>query len=63
VRLKWLIPTILNYGNLEIQTTDRDQSSHSKKFQNPIKAKELIIKARDTFIYERPDNLETHGNI
>jgi hypothetical protein len=63
VRLQGLIPTILNYGNLEIQTAGTEPKFTFKEIPNPIKVKDLIMKARDNFIYEHPDNLETHGNI
>jgi len=63
VRLKWLIPTILNYGNLKIQTAGTEPKFTFKEIPNPIKVKELIMKARDNFIYEHPDNLETHWNM
>lgn len=63
VRLRGVIPTLLNYGDLEIQTAGTEPKFAFKQIPNPQAVKELIMQAHNKFAYEHQGGPETHKNL
>lgn len=63
VRLQGVVPTFLNFGDLEIQTAGAEPRFTFKQISNPQRVKELIMQAHNKFVYEHQSGPETHKNI
>ena len=62
VKLHGVIPTFLNYGDLEIQTAGTEPKFVFKQIPNPQDVKKMIMQAHDKFIYEHQGGIESHEN-
>ena len=55
-----VIPTWLDYGNLEVQTAAASEKFFFKEIPHPEKTKDIIRDAHNTYIKEHPGDVETH---
>ena len=60
VETKGLLPTFLNYGNLEVQTAGAEVKFIFKQIPNPSAVKALLMEAHNQFMAEHPEGTEIH---
>jgi uncharacterized membrane protein YdbT with pleckstrin-like domain len=60
VSVSGFIPTLLDYGDVEIQTAGTIPKFVLKQVLHPNKVRELIIEAHNQFIHEHKDGTEIH---
>ena len=60
VEVKGLIPTFLNYGNLEIQTAGTEPKFILKQIPNPAGIKSKIIETSNNYTLQHKENIEVH---
>lgn len=60
VEVKGLIPTFLNYGDLEIQTAGTEPKFIFKQIPNPAGIKSKIIEASNSYTFQHKGNVEVH---
>ncbi len=60
VQIIGLIPTWLNYGNLEVQTAGASEKFFFKEIPRPQKVKDIIMEAHNNYIKIHKDEVEIH---
>ncbi len=60
VKVQGFIPTLLDYGDIEIQTAGTEEKFIFKQVPHPNAVRELIMKAHSRFISVHPGNIEIH---
>lgn len=60
VKVEGFIPTVLNFGNLEIQTAGTEPKFTFKQIPNPQQVKDQIIRAHDEYMREHKRGIEVH---
>ena len=60
VYVKGFIPTLLDFGNLEIQTAGSEIKFIFKQIPHPKEVKDLIMEAHNTYMNEHRGGVEVH---
>ena len=60
VEIRGIIPTFLDYGDLEIQTAGTSEKFFFKQIPHPNEVKDIIMEAHNQFIRVHPDDVEVH---
>ena len=60
VTVSGVIPTFLNYGNLEIQTAGTSEKFFFQQIPNPYHVKDVIMEAHNQYVMAHPDDVEVH---
>mgnify|MGYP001564818584 CR=1 FL=1 len=60
VSIAGLVPTFLNFGNLEVQTAGTQEKFFFKQIPNPERVKDIIMEAHNQFIRSHPNDVEIH---
>ena len=60
VAIVGILPTWLNYGNLEVQTAAATVKFFFKQIPDPVHVKDVIMHAHDEFGRRHPENIEVH---
>ena len=63
VRLYGVIPTFLNFGDVEIQTAGTEAKFTFKQIPNPQKIKELVMQVHREFTLQHQGGVEQHENL
>lgn len=58
VKIMGIIPTFLNFGDVQIQTAGEEANFLFKSVSNPVAVKDIIIKAQRDYLSSHPDNKE-----
>ncbi|HWA64318.1 MAG TPA: PH domain-containing protein [Candidatus Paceibacterota bacterium] len=59
-RVEGFFPTLLNFGDLDVQTAGAYPKFSFKEIPNPVAVKDLLMHTRNEFITNHPGNLEIH---
>ncbi len=60
VRVKGGVPTLLDFGNLEIQSAGAENRFLFEQIPSPYKIKDLIMKMHNQYIAQHKDEIEIH---
>lgn len=60
VEISGLIPTFLDYGNLEIQTAGTENKFMFKQIPHPNEVKDIIMNLHNEFLRIHKDGIEVH---
>lgn len=60
VDISGVIPTFLDYGNLEVQTAGTSEKFFFKQIPHPNQVKDIIMEAHNQFIRIHPNDVEVH---
>lgn len=60
VKIGGLIPTMLNYGDVIIQTAGAEQLFHFKQIPDPYVVKDIVMKLHHQYIATHPQGIEVH---
>ncbi|MEK7583136.1 MAG: PH domain-containing protein [Patescibacteria group bacterium] len=60
VDITGVIPTFLDYGNLEVQTAGTSEKFFFKQIPHPNQVKDIIMEAHNQFIKAHPNDVEIH---
>ena len=60
VRISGLIPTFLDYGDLEIQTAGTEPKFIFKQIPHPNQVRALLTEAYNKYVEEHINNIEVH---
>lgn len=63
VESKGLIPTFLNYGDLEVQTAGTEVKFIFKQIPDPVGVKAKIMQAASDFNSQHQENVEIHNGL
>ncbi len=58
VRIEGPMQTMLNFGEIDIQTAGKKRKFRLKHIPNPIQVKDQIIKSQNEYLKNHPDRLE-----
>jgi len=61
-RVEGFFNTLLNFGDLEIQTAGTEPKFVFKEIPNPVGIKDLITQAHNRYMASHPHDIETHEN-
>lgn len=60
VSVQGVIPTFLDYGDLEVQTAGTSEKFFFKQIPHPNKVKDAIMEAHNAFLQTHPNDVEVH---
>ena len=60
VEIHGIIPTFLDYGDLEVQTAGTSEKFFFKQIPHPNRVKDIIMEAHNQFIKAHPNDVEIH---
>ena len=60
VDISGIIPTFLDFGNLEVQTAATQEKFFFKQIAHPNEVKDIIMEAHNQFIRIHPNDVEIH---
>jgi hypothetical protein len=60
VSVKGGVPTLLDFGNLEIQTAGTENRFLFEQIPSPYKIKDLVMKMHNQYVAQHKDDIETH---
>ncbi len=60
VIVRGLIPTMLNYGNVEVQTAGAEDRFVFRQIPDPQKVKDIIMKLSSEYLHTHAEGVETH---
>lgn len=60
VDITGIIPTFLDYGNLEVQTAGTSEKFFFKQISHPNQVKDIIMETHNQFIKIHPNDVEIH---
>ncbi|TSC74835.1 MAG: Uncharacterized protein G01um101430_754 [Parcubacteria group bacterium Gr01-1014_30] len=63
VDVKGILPTFMNYGNVQIQTAGAHREFVFREIPEPYKTKELIVQAQFTFLRELQESGSSPENV
>lgn len=60
VKVSGLLPTFIDFGDLEVQTAGAENKFMFKQVPHPVKVKDAILKAHNAFVAKHPNSVEIH---
>jgi hypothetical protein len=63
VEVKGLIPTFLDYGNLEIQTAGAEEKFLFEQIPHPMMVKDIIMQEHNKYVESHKDGQEIHEMV
>lgn len=63
VSVKGGMPTLLDFGDLEIQTAGAENKFLFQQIPNPYRVKDVIMKAHNEYVAQHHDDVEVHEQV